>query len=81
MPSRLQLFSRFNAFPSGGDLNQNPLAFDAGIFVHFDELPRLGHRRFAVERQPGVDLGRNAAGHDLENLFAEIDEQPVDERS
>ena len=41
----------------------------------------LGHRGFAVERQPGIDFGRNTAGHDLENLLAEIDEQPIDQRS
>ena len=34
---------------------------------------------FAVERQPCVHLGRDASGHDLQNLEAEINEQVVDD--
>jgi hypothetical protein len=38
MPSRFQLFGGADAFPGGGDLDQHPVAADAGGFVQRDQL-------------------------------------------
>ena len=38
-------------------------------------MPRLRDRTFHIEGQPRVRLGRNATGHDLENVAAELDEE------
>lgn len=40
-------------------------------------MQRLVDRRLGVEGEAGVDLGGHAAGHDLEDLAAELDQQAV----
>ena len=45
-----------------------------------DQAAGLGERALGVEAEAGVDLGRDPAGDDLEDLAAEGDEQPVHER-
>ena len=44
----------------------------------FKELPRLFDRRASVEAETGIDFRRDAAGDDLQDLAAEIHEDPVD---
>ena len=67
-----------DSLPGRGDLDQDPLAVDAVGLVEADQPARLLDRRLGVEREPGVDLGRDAAGDDLEDLLAEGDEQAID---
>ena len=51
---------------------------DAGRLVLRDEVAALLDRRLRVERQPRVDLGRDAARDDLQDAQAELDREPVD---
>ena len=74
----LEPLGRANALPGRGDLDQDPLAIDAVGLVEADQPARLVDRRLSVEGEPGVDLGRDAAGDDLEDLLAEGDEQAID---
>ena len=74
----LQLLGGFDSGPRGGDLDEDALPGDAGTFILFDNGPRLLHRLLRVERQPRVDLGGNAPGNDLEDLFAERDGQVLE---
>ena len=53
---------------------------DAGRLVLADELARLVDGRLGVEREARVDLGRDAAGDDLEDPQAELDAEAVDGR-
>ena len=80
MPSLLELLGGADAFPGAGDLDQDPLAVDAGLLVQADQPAGLGDGRLGVEAEAGVDLGRDAARDDLEDLAAEVDEQLVHER-
>lgn len=67
-----------DAFPGGGHLDEHAFALDAGCLVQLDQVAALGHRAFDVERQAGVDLGRDAARDDAQDLLAEGDQQVVD---
>src|SRR5262249_54383711 len=60
--------------------DENALAADPGLLVHADQLAGLGQRSLGVKAEAGIDLGRDAAGHDLENLATEGDKEFVDER-
>ena len=55
-------------------------ATDARLLVHADQLAGLGQGALGVETEPGIDLGGDAAGDDLEDLAAEVDEELVHER-
>ena len=50
---------------------------DPALLVERDQLLRLGDGALGVERQVGVDLGRDAAGDDLGHFRAEIDRDAV----
>ena len=60
-----------DALPGGGDLDQDPVAVDAGGLVERDEMPGLGDGGVGVEAEARVDLGGDATGDDLEDLAAE----------
>ena len=49
-----------------------------GWKTYVDDVQRLVHAGLRVERKARVDLGRDLAGDDLENLAAELDEQAVE---
>ena len=51
-----------DAFPRGGDFDEDSIAVDAVLFVTRDERARLGERGFGVEAEAGVHLGAHAAG-------------------
>ena len=76
----LELLGGPDALPGAGDLDQDALAVDARLLVHADQLAGLGQGALGVEAEAGIDLGRDAAGDDLEDLAAEVDEQLVHER-
>jgi hypothetical protein len=73
----LEPLGRADPLPGAGDLDQHPLARHPGLLVQADQAPRLGDRAFAVERQAGVDLGRDPPLDVAEDLAPEIDEQPL----
>ena len=70
-PFALQLFGGADAFPGAGDLDEDALAADPGLLVQADELAGLGEGALGVEAEPGIDLGGDPAGNDLEDLAAE----------
>ena len=74
----LELLGRLDALPRGGDLDEHALARDPGLLVEPDQLARLVDRGRRVVREARVDLGRDAARHDLEDVQAELDRQPID---
>ncbi len=76
----LEFLGGLDAFPGGGDLDEDALAGDAVLFVNGDELSGLGDGGVGVEGEAGIDLGRNAAGNDLEDFQAEEDQDAVDDR-
>ena len=78
MPS----FSRISAarMPSQRrrELDEDALLLDAGALVHRDERAGLLDARLRVVGEARVDLGRDAAGDDLEDLEAELDGEAID---
>ena len=68
-----------DAFPGGGDLDQHALAGNAGVRIQGDQVAALGDCTFRVERQAGIDFGRDAAGDDLQDFLAKRDQQAVDD--
>ena len=68
---------RLDALPGGGNLDQHPLARNAGCLIQPDEPLRPGHRTGRRERQAGIHLGRYPAGDDGKNLLPEGHQQPV----
>jgi hypothetical protein len=75
------LFQRLggaDAFPRGGDLDQDALAIDAGRFVQGDQFTALGDIGLRVERQGGIDFSRDAPWNDLQDFHAKRDQEFVD---
>ncbi len=73
----LQDFGGFDAFPGGGDFDEDALAGDAGLFVHADEVAGFVDVGLGVEGEAGVDFGGDAAGDDFEDFEAEGDDEAV----
>ena len=73
----LQGLGGLYALPGGGDLDQHPLARDAGKAVQLDDLARPEDGALGVEGQAGVDFGGDAARHDAQDFAAEGHQQPV----
>ena len=68
-----------DAFPCGGDFDEDAIAGDAVLFVHGDELAGLGDGAGGIEREAGVDFSGDAAGDDFEDFLTEEDEDAVDD--
>jgi hypothetical protein len=45
--------------------------------THVNDVQRLGHTLFGREGESSVNFGRDLAGHNLQNLAAELDQQVV----
>lgn len=73
----LELLGALDAFPGGGSFDRHAVAGDAGLLVKGDDLVRLFDGTADVEGQAGIDFAGDAAGHDLEDLAAEGDEQVI----
>ena len=70
----LELAGGLDTLPGRGDLDEDALLLDPDRLVERNELLGLGLRRLLVVGEAGVDLGRDTAGDDLEDLLAEFDE-------
>lgn len=68
-----------DAFPCGGDFDEDAIAGDAVLFVHGDELAGLGDGAGGIEGEAGVDFSGDAAGDDFEDFLSEEDEDAVDD--
>ena len=67
-----------DAFPGRSHLHENAFLGDAGCLIESDELAGLGDCGGLIERQAGIDFGRDAAGDNLEDFRAEGDEEGID---
>ena len=75
----LEDFGCLDAFPGGGDLDQNALTGDAFFFVGADELTRFVDVGLRVEGEAGIHFGGNATWHDLQDFEAKQDHEPVED--
>ena len=75
----LQLAGCLDAFPCGGNLDEYAFAGNAGCFVQRHDFARFLHGGFGVEGEAGIHLTGNAAGHALQNLQTECDDDAVHE--
>ena len=73
-------FGGLDAFPCGGDLDQDAVAGNAFLFVGGDQFQRFCDGAFGVEGKAGVHFGGDAAGDDFQDLKAEEDEDAVEDR-
>ena len=77
MPSFCRTSRGADAFPGRGELDQDALAADAARLIGRDDGAGLVDRGFRVEGEVGVDLGGDAAGHELGEGRADGNRQPV----
>ena len=73
----LQQLGGADAFPGRGDLDQDALAADAGSVVELRSAGAPWRSSPRCRRRVGIDFGRDAAGHDLEDFAADRHRQPV----
>lgn len=76
----LEVLGSLDTLPGGGDLDEDALLGDAGILVETDDLLGLGDGGLLVEGETGIDLGRDTAGDDLQDLDTKVDEELVQGR-
>ena len=69
----LQLLCGTDPLPGRGNLDEHPIAADAGVVIETDQLTSLGHRGLGIEAQTSVHFSGHPSGHDLENLLTEGD--------
>lgn len=74
----LQDLGGLDTLPGRRKLDEDALLANANRLVQVDDVQSLVNRGLLVERETGVDLGRNLAGDDFENLLAELDEEAVE---
>jgi hypothetical protein len=75
----LENFGRADAFPSGGDLDQNAVARNAVLLIDIDELASLGDAALRVERKARISLGGDPPWDDLKDFQAEGYEDVIDD--
>ena len=73
----LQLLRGADAFPGGGELDEDPLAADLALGIVVDDLLGAGDRGGGVEREVGVDFGGDAARDERRQRRADRDGQAV----
>jgi hypothetical protein len=64
-----------DAFPCRGELDEDALPADALLLVHAISSRALAMLASVSCENAGIDLGRYAAGHDVEDAVAELDRQ------
>src|SRR5262249_5531392 len=70
----LQDAGGLDAFPGGGELDEDALASDAVFGVGVDEEAAFGDEGVRVKGKFGAGFGGDAMGHGFEDLEAEINE-------
>ncbi|MNI79042.1 hypothetical protein D3C73_1354730 [compost metagenome] len=73
----LQFAGRANALPGGGELDEEALTWNARRLVQCDQAPGLGQACLLIEGQPRIDLARYPAGHVLQQVAAQSNDQLV----
>lgn len=69
----LKLARSLDAFPGRRNLDEDALLLDADGVVQRDELLRLLLGRLLIVGQTGVDLRRDTARDNLQDLLAKLD--------
>jgi len=73
----LKLASSLDTIPSRSNLDEDTLLLDAQALVELNKVDRLRLGRLLVKREGCVDLGRDTAWDDVEDLLAELNEKTV----
>lgn len=69
----LQFAGSLDTLPGGGNLDEDTLLVDTLGLVELDELLGLGLGGLLVKGQAGINLGRDAARYNFEDLCAKCD--------
>src|SRR5262245_3125834 len=77
-PFFLQDLRGSDAFPGGGDLDEDALSLGAGRFVLGGEGSSLLDLTFGVEGEARIHFGGHASWNDLEDAQAELDAEAID---
>lgn len=72
-----ELFGGLDAFPGGGNLDENAALLYPDFLVQADEAKCLLHGCFGVKGEPGIDFGADATRNHTQDLLAKIDQQLV----
>ena len=64
----LELLCCTNAFPSGGDFNEDAVTADAFCLIECDEVACFGDGAFSVKREAGINFSRYSTWDDLEDF-------------
>ena len=70
----LELARGLNALPGRCDLDKHTLFLDSNRLVECNDLLGLGLGGLLVKGETSVDLSRDTAGNDGQDLFTELDE-------
>lgn len=69
--------SGLNAIPCRSNLDEHALLLDSQALVELNEVNSFRFGRLLVEGEGSVDFSGDAAGDDVEDLLAKLDEQSV----
>ncbi len=75
----LERLGRADALPGRGELDEHALLADALLRVERDDAARARQRARRVEAEARVDLGRDVARHELQDLAAEVHGELVED--
>jgi len=73
----LEFTGSLDTLPGGSDLDENAFLGDADGLVKLDQVLGLSLSGLFIEREPSIDLRRNATGDDGQNFLSELNEQTV----
>ena len=64
----LELLCCTNAFPGGGDFNEDAVTADAFCLVECDQVECFGDGALSIEREAGINFRGHTAGDDFEDF-------------
>lgn len=76
----LEVLGSLDTLPGRGDLDEDTLLGNTSILVETNDLLGLGNGGLLIERKTGINLSRDTARNDLENLNTEVDKELVKSR-
>jgi hypothetical protein len=69
--------SGLDSLPSGGNLDEDAGLVDTDLLVKLDNLAGLGKGGLGIERETGINLGRDVSGNNLGDLNTKVDSDLV----
>ena len=73
----LENLSGLDSLPSGGNLDEDAGLVDTDLLVKLNDLAGLDKGGFGIERETGIDLGRDVSGNNLGDLDTKVDSDLV----